>query len=124
MLADGAVTTPTLDAYALDHEHPSQPIEAPNDATYGWEMFVAFCAAVVGISVVVAVLALAGSWVMLGIAMAVHVGVTATMMKLVLGAFGSEDHAYPDMRRAEAASRAAISQHAGRRPAPLSRRLP
>lgn len=84
-------------------------LEAPNDATYGWEMFVAFVAAVVGISIVVAVLALIGSWVMLGIAMAVHVGVTATMMKLVLGAFGSEDHAYPDMHRAEAASRAAIS---------------
>ena len=85
------------------------PLEAPNDAAYGWEMFVAFVAAVVGLSVLVAVLALIGSWVMLGIAMAVHVGVTATMMKLVLGAFGSEDHAYPDMRRAEAASRAAIS---------------
>ncbi|MDE3132367.1 MAG: hypothetical protein KGL16_14545 [Acidobacteriota bacterium] len=89
------------------------PLEAPGDATYGWEMFVAFVAAVVGISIVVAVLALVGSWWMLGVAVAVHLGVTATMMRLVYGAFGSEEHAYPDMHTAEAASRAAISANAG-----------
>jgi hypothetical protein len=75
-------------------------------------MFVAYTAAVVGISVVVAVLALVGSWLMLGIALAVHITVTATMMKLVLRAFGSEEHAYPDMHRAEAASRAALALRA------------
>lgn len=90
--------------------------EAPGDATYGWVMFVAFTAAVVGISVVVCVLALVGSWLMLGIAIAVHIGITATMMKLVLGAFGSEDHAYPDGHAAEVASRAALA--AGRPPQP------
>ena len=83
--------------------------EAPGDATYGWEMFVAFVAAVVGLSIVVAVLALVGSWWMLGVAMVAHVAVTATMMKLVLGALGSEEHAYPGAHQAEAASRAAIA---------------
>lgn len=83
--------------------------EAPGDATYGWEMFVAFIAAVLAITITVAVLALVGSWWMLGVAMVVHVAVTATMMKLVLGALGSEEHAYPDARQAEAASRAAIA---------------
>jgi len=73
-------------------------------------MFVSFSAAVVGISLVVCVLALIGSWVMLGIVLGVHVTVTAVMMKLVLGAFGSEDHAYPDGHAAEAASRAAIAR--------------
>lgn len=83
-------------------------VEAPGGATYGWVMFVAFTAAVVGISFIVCVLALTGSWLMLGIALVVHFGVTATLMKLVLGAFGSETHSYPDMHTAEAVSRAAI----------------
>jgi hypothetical protein len=108
MILEAPLAPLTPDPAALAEVTSPGVIEAPNDATYGWEMFVAFIAAVLGISIVVAVLALVGSWVLLGIAMAVHVGVTATMMKLVLGAFGSEDHAYPDMHQAEAASRAAI----------------
>lgn len=82
---------------------------APGDATYGWEMFTAFVASVLGITIVVAVLALIGSWWMLGIAMVVHVSITATMMRLIYGAFGSKDHAYPDARQAEAVSRAALA---------------
>ena len=105
-------TTKTL---ALVPDPSSEtPREAPDDATYGWEMFVAFFAAVLAITVAVCVLALIGSWWMLGIAVAAHVGITATMMHLVMGAFGADEHAYPDFHTAEAASRAAI---AGRAPA-------
>ena len=107
-----------LDADAPATDAISTAVKAPDGATYGWEMFVAFIAAVVGLSVVVAVLALIGSWVMLGIAMAAHVGITGTMMKLVFGAFGSEDHAYPDMHQAEAASRAALAASRAAGPGP------
>ena len=105
-----APAAPAAEHVAASDAQPPTTVEAPAGATYGWMMFVAFSAAVVGISLVVCVLALIGSWVMLGIALAVHVTVTAAMMKLVLGAFGSEDHAYPDAHAAEAASRAAIAR--------------
>ncbi len=106
----------TLEARALAYDAAvAEPaptpaaLEPPDDSAYGWKMFVAFCAAVVGISIVVAVLAIIGSWVMLGVAMFVHVAVTAMLMKLIMGAFGSEEDAYPDMHRAEQASRAALA---------------
>ncbi|MDE3132940.1 MAG: hypothetical protein KGL15_02625 [Acidobacteriota bacterium] len=98
---------------ALAPDPPAKaPRAAPDDATYGWEMFVAFIFAVLSITVAVCVLALVGSWWMLGVALAVDLGITATMMRLVLGAFGAEEHRYPDMHTAEAASRAAISARA------------
>ena len=108
MTLEAPAAAPAADTPALAADLSPVPVAAPADATYGWEMFVAFVAAVLGISIVVAVLALVGSWWMLGIAMIVHVGITATMMRLVYGAFGSEAHQYPDGHTAEAVSRAAI----------------
>lgn len=98
-------------AVAVPAPTPAAP-EPPDDSAYGWKMFVAFCAAVVGISIVVAVLAIIGSWVMLGVAMLAHIVVTGMLMKLILGAFGAEEDAYPDMHRAEQASRAALARGA------------
>jgi hypothetical protein len=110
MSLTASVSTPSAEAVAPKGDSAAPTIDAPAGATYGWEMFIAFAAAVVGISFVVCVLALNGSWVMLGVALVAHMAVTAAMMKLVLGAFGSEDHAYPDGHAAEAASRAALAR--------------
>lgn len=102
---------------ALVPDAPAQaPREAPGDAIYGWEMFTAFTAAVLAITVAVCVLTLVGSWWMLGVAVAAQFGVTGTMMRLIFGAFGSDEHAYPDMHAAEAVSRAAIAARAGAPP--------
>lgn len=100
-------STPNTLALVPDPPAPA-PRAAPADATYGWEMFMAFTAAVLAITITVCVLTLVGSWWMLGVAVAAQFGVTGTMMRLIFGAFGSDEHAYPDKRRAEAVSRAAI----------------
>lgn len=94
---------------ALDHAAIAAEETDDDDIGYGWAMFTAFTGAVLGITFVVCVLALVGSWWMLGVAVLVHVVVTATMIRLVYGAFGAEVDAYPDMHRAEAVSRAAIA---------------
>lgn len=97
------------------------PREAQGDPTYGWEMFAAFTCAALAVTFAVCVLALVGSWWMLGVAVAAHIGLTATMMWLVFTGFGASEHAYPDMHSAEAASRAAISARAGLAPRARSR---
>ncbi|MGH2863069.1 MAG: hypothetical protein ACRDLT_16435 [Solirubrobacteraceae bacterium] len=109
MTLEAAAITPATDVAVQLVEPSCGTVEAPADATYGWEMFVAFVAAVLGLSIAVAVLALVGSWWMLGIAVLAQLSVTVMMIRLVFGAFGSEDHAYPDGRRAEAVSRAALA---------------
>ena len=60
-----------------------------DDSRYGLVMFVVFSAAVLFVTGAVALLALVGSWWMLGAAFAVHVGVTAVVMLVVLFALGS-----------------------------------
>ena len=82
---------------------PAGSEDDSDDAGYGWVMFFGFVVAVVAISLAVCVLALAPSWWVLGAAVATHLGVTASMMKIVLGAFGPESEAYPELARVEPA---------------------
>jgi len=83
--------------------------EDPDDSSYGWAMFLAFISAVLAITFTVCVLAMVGSWWMLGVAFAVDVGITALVMKVVRGALNSSD-AYPDLERIESASKAALAR--------------
>ena len=81
--------------------------EDPDDSSYGWAMFLAFISAVLAITFTVCVLAMVGSWWMLGVAFAVDVGITALVMKVVRGALNSSD-AYPDLERIAASDRAEV----------------
>ena len=83
------------------NEAPAASDDDPDDSGYGWAMFFGFTVAVISISLAVCVLALAPSWWVLGAAVATHLGVTTAMLKIVLGAFGPDSEAYPDLERAE-----------------------
>jgi membrane protein implicated in regulation of membrane protease activity len=61
----------------------------PDDSGYGWVMFLVFIAAVLAVTFAVCVLAVIGSWWMLGVAVAIHVSLTAVVMRVVYGAFGT-----------------------------------
>ena len=98
---DTAVIAPTTDP-------PATSVD-PDDAGYGWVMFFGFVAAVVAISLAVCVLALAPSWWVFGAAVATHLVVTASMLKIVLGAFGSDSEANRDLERIDSGSRATPS---------------
>ncbi|MGH2843287.1 MAG: hypothetical protein ACRDKL_06825 [Solirubrobacteraceae bacterium] len=60
-----------------------------DDSNYGWAMFLAFICAAMSITFAVCVLTLVKTWWMLGVAMVVHVSITATMLWVILGAFRS-----------------------------------
>lgn len=61
----------------------------PDDSGYGWVMFLVFIGAVLAVTFAVCVLAVVGSWWMLGVAVAIHVSLTAVVMRVVYGAFGT-----------------------------------
>src|SRR5579875_2945746 len=60
----------------------------PDDSGYGAVMFLVFTAAVLAVTLAVCVLAVVGSWWMLGVAVAIHVSVTAVVMWVIYRAFG------------------------------------
>lgn len=102
MIFDSEVTAPVIGT-------PSTSDDDPGDSSYGWAMFLMFTTAVLSITFAVCVLAMVGSWWMLGVAFAVDLGVTASVMKVVSGALDSSD-AYPDLERIELASKAAVAR--------------
>lgn len=79
--------------------------EEQSDSGYGWVMFTVFCCAALGITFTVAVLALVGSWWMLGVAVAAHLTVTTVVMRVVINAFGSSTHDEAEERRSASAGR-------------------
>jgi hypothetical protein len=76
---------------------PADLADDSDDSGYGMVMFFVFIAAVLGITFAVCVLAVVGSWWMLGAAMAAHVVVTTVVTRVVMGAFGPDAYAYPDL---------------------------
>lgn len=65
--------------------------EGADDSGYGAVIFLGFAAAVLAVSFMVCALALVGSWWMLGVAMGVHVGVTAAVIWMIADAFTTSD---------------------------------
>ena len=69
--------------------------EGSDDSGYGLVMFVIFSAAVLFVTGTVALLALVGSWWMLGAAFAVHAGTTAVVTFVVIHAMSGPPVAIP-----------------------------
>jgi len=91
---------------------PSAPIseeleEDRRDSNYGMLMFFGFFASVWSVTLAICVLAMAPSWWVLGVVVAVHIGVTSATTRMVYAAFSSP--AYPDLERVEGPSRAVLS---------------
>jgi hypothetical protein len=63
------------------------------DTTYGWGMYWAFVLAVLAITAAVGVLAMVGSWWMLGIAVAIHLTITSIMLTVIFDALSSPSDA-------------------------------
>lgn len=112
--------TTTEAAPVSEHDVHSSDQDDERDETYGWEMFVSFCAAVFAITLAVAVLAMVGKWWMLAIAVAVHITITSIMMKLIFHGF-QRTPAYADEEGVEAASRAALARIRAHTPLVASR---
>lgn len=84
MRTNDGVTVPVDDV-------PAGVDSDPDDSGYGWVMFLVFTVAVLVVTLGVGVLAVVGSWWMLGLAVAFHVSVTAAVIWVVYNAFGSDD---------------------------------
>ena len=83
-----------------------------DDSGYGLVMFVVFAAAVLFVTGVVALLALVGSWWMLGAAFAAHAGTTGVVTFVVIHAMGRHPVAIsgPDAKDVRDAPRRRIRQ--------------
>jgi membrane protein implicated in regulation of membrane protease activity len=73
-----------------------------DDSGYGLAMFVIFSAAALIVTGAVALLALVSSWWMLGVAFAVHVGMTSVVTYAVLRAIDGRAVAVSDRARSSA----------------------
>lgn len=72
-------------------------------------MFLVFTAAVLVVTFAVCILAIVGSWWMLGVAMVVHVGVTAAVIRVLVAAFGPETDRYPDIEPVTVGAKATVA---------------
>jgi fatty acid desaturase len=70
-----------------------------DDRGYGLAMFLIFAAAALIVTDAVALLALVGSWWMLGVAFAVHVAMTALVTLTIVGAMNGRGFAISDSRK-------------------------
>lgn len=70
-----------------------------DDRGYGLAMFLIFAAAALIVTGAVALLALVGSWSMLGVAFAVHVVMTALVTLTIVSALNGRPYAISDSRR-------------------------
>lgn len=85
-------------AYESDQPSPERQgttLARTDDSGYGLVMFVVFSSAVLFVTGAVALLALVGSWWMLGAAFALHAGSTAIVTFVVLHAMGGPAVAIP-----------------------------
>ena len=81
---------------------PRKQSTVSDDSGYGLAMFVIFSAAALIVTGAVALLALVGSWWMLGVAFAAHVAMTSVVTYAVLHAINGRAVAISDRARASA----------------------
>jgi len=111
ILSEGVTTA------ASPNDEPPDTLDDPDDRGYGTLMFFVFTAAVLVVTCAVCVLAVVGSWWMLGLAVGVHVGLTAAVTRVVLGAFGPDGDRYPDLAPPNVVAAKRTVELAGRRAA-------